>query len=143
MKGKPIPSFSLTLTDKSKTVINNESLKGKIFLIDFWAQWGEQSLHDKEAIYKIYEKYKAREFTVLSLSMDSTFQQYSAFLKRKGKYPWMNAYIGCRTDTGVAATFQIVTIPKRFLIDTEGKLLAMGEGLSVEKLEEILKNYIK
>ena len=75
--------------------------------------------------------------------MDSTVQQIVAFRKFKWKMPWINAYIGSRIDTGVTATFQVITIPKRYLIDPHGILIALGEELTAAKLEETLKKYIE
>ncbi|MCC6404749.1 MAG: TlpA family protein disulfide reductase, partial [Fimbriimonadaceae bacterium] len=35
--GKPMPSFSMTALDGTK--VTNETLKGKAYIVDFWATW--------------------------------------------------------------------------------------------------------
>jgi thiol-disulfide isomerase/thioredoxin len=140
--GKQLPSFEVTLLDGS-TKVNNTSMLGKYYMIDFWATWCGPCVHEMPAIHKAYEKFKGKKgFEILSLSMDASERQIAPFQQKKWKMPWLNAFIPGVFEADLAKKFEVVGIPKPILVGPDGKIVAMQEDLRGENLEKTLEKYL-
>jgi peroxiredoxin len=135
MPGKPILNF--TLTDTVGRQVSLSDFKGKYIFLDFWASWCAPCRRENPNIVKQFYKYKDRNFTVLSVSMD----------KPEARQAWLNAIhkdqIGLWTHLcdskgfsgEVATAYYIKSIPTNFLIDPDGKFVARnlyGDALDKE-----------
>lgn len=140
--GKPIPAFSFVLMDDSTKTITNESLKGKYYLMNFWASKSEASVREMERLQETYEKYKGGNFMILSLSLDESRQDVVKFRERKWKLPWMNVFLGKDINGKAVRDFNAFDIPVAFLVDPKGNLVAMGKKLSDENLRIAIEKYL-
>ena len=77
------PPFAIVCLDDSSMLISNESIKGKYYLIDFWATWCPPCVEEIPELSRVYEKYKGRKLEVLSLSFDKSPLQIQQFRKTK------------------------------------------------------------
>ncbi|MCH7681274.1 TlpA family protein disulfide reductase [candidate division KSB1 bacterium] len=139
MKGKETPRFSIVSRDQPNVTYTNESMKGKIYLIDFWAVWCQPCIAELPNLHKVYEKFNAKNFEILSLSFDLKPEDVSKFRSNKWKMPWLHAFVENGFQSDIAKAFQVMGIPKPILVDgNTNTILATDMELRGEGLEKIL-----
>ncbi|MFY9225765.1 MAG: thioredoxin-like domain-containing protein [Blastocatellia bacterium] len=136
--GIGVPEFSVvSLIDKKETY-SQESLKGKYYLIDFWATWCGPCVGEMGNLHKAYEKFKGKNFEILSLSFDGSPEDVNSFRQGKWKMPWLHTFVESGFQSELAKRFEVVGIPKPVLVDPTGKIIAVEVDLRGEKLEQTL-----
>jgi thiol-disulfide isomerase/thioredoxin len=107
--------------------------------LDFWASWCSPCRYANKGLAKIYDKYKSKGFEIYSVSLDTEKEDWVKAIK-KDKIKWMQVLDPGGWDTPTAVNWQVFQLPTSYLIDKEGRLIAMDlEGKDLEKaLKEIL-----
>ena len=139
--GNPVPSFSIASLEDSMKLYTDDSFKGKYLLIDFWATWCGPCVGEMESLHRAHEKFKDKNFAILSVSLDNSPQDVEKFRDAKWKMPWLHAFAG-QSDSKMAKDFEIIGIPHPVLIDPKGIIVAMDEDLRGENLEKTLEKYL-
>lgn len=136
--GSEAPDF--TLPDVDGNPVSLSSFRGKYVLVDFWAAWCPDCRKENPNIVSAWEKYKNKNFTVLGVSLDRNRDQWLAAIE-KDKLSWTQVSDLKYWSSDAAVLYCIRWIPMSFLIDPEGKIIAIGlEGEELHnKLEELLK----
>lgn len=134
--GRPAPDFELNDLDGKGVKLS--ALKGKYVLLDFWASWCGPCRKENPTVVKAYNNYKAKGFTVLGVSLDSSEPAWRKAVKEDGM-PWVQVL----NDKKVAAErlYEVKGIPANFLIDPQGKIIATN--LRGPALEQALEKFIK
>jgi peroxiredoxin len=136
--GSVAPDF--TLPDVDGNPVSLSSFRGKYVLVDFWAAWCPDCRKENPNIVAAWEKYKDKNFAVLGVSLDRKRDQWLAAIE-KDNLTWTQISDLKYWDSEAAVLYCIRWIPMSFLIDPEGKIVAIGlEGEELHnKLEELLK----
>ncbi len=140
--GKEVPDFEVTLLD-GKTTVSRKSLKGKYYIIDFWATWCGPCRQEMPGLHAAYQKYNPKGLVILSLSLDRSKDTVIKFQSGKWKMPWFNAFIDNAFQNPIVRKFEISGIPKPILVGPDSKILATDTMLRGQNLEKTLARFIK
>ena len=132
--GSKVPEIELPAANG--TLVKLSSLKGKVVLIDFWASWCGPCRQSMPALKNVYKKYKAKGLEIYGISLDQNQAAWSKALREDGT-PWLHVI---DTEGGTARKWGIQYIPTSFLLDKDGKLIAVNAEAAQLKayLEKLL-----
>jgi len=110
-----------TLNDLQGKSWHFRDLQGKVVLVNFWATWCPPCRKEMPDLQALYDKYKDQGFVVLSISDEEDGKVAPFIAERKITYPVL-------LDPGrkVNDLFVVEGIPKSFVYDREGKLVAQS-----------------
>ena len=134
-------AMNFTQNDTLGKPVSLSSFKGKYVLIDFWASWCGPCRKENPNVVKVFNKFKDKNFTVLSVSLDrpDAKDKWLAAI-HKDELTWTHVSDLKYWDNEVAKQYGIRAIPQNLLIDPQGKIIAKnlrGEDLDA-KLAEII-----
>jgi thiol-disulfide isomerase/thioredoxin len=137
--GATAPDF--TENDVKGVPVKLSSFRGKYVLLDFWASWCGPCREENPNVVKAYNKYKDKNFTILSVSLDKADDRnnWLAAIRNDGLI-WTQVSDLKFWDNAAAQLYYVTSIPANFLIDPAGKIIARdlrGEDLE-NKLAEVL-----
>lgn len=108
-----------TLTDLGGKRWSLRDLRGKVVLVNFWATWCPPCRKEMPDLESLYERFKDKGFVILAIS-DESQNQVAPFIKERNiSYPVL-------LDNGRKTNdlFQVEGIPKSFVYNRDGKLVA-------------------
>ncbi len=139
--GKTMPQFNLALVD-SNTHITPAKLKGRYYLLQFWATWCAPCVGEMPGVRKIYDKFKGSNFTILSISLDDSLSALKRYWKKNGAMPWYNVRLDKGYNDKVAKYFGITGVPVIVLVDPQGKILERISQTGEESWSKIISGYL-
>jgi len=123
---EPAPRFTAKTLDGEK--FSNESLKGKVVLVQFWATWCQYCRRDQPSVDAIIGDYADKGLVVLAVNVGEP--------KRKVKQYLAESPRACRIvlmeDTNLAALYAAKSYPLYVLIDREGNIAGRQNGAAGE-----------
>lgn len=140
-EGVDLPEFEVTTIDDKRS-ISRKDLEGKYWLIHFWATWCGPCKKDMKYLHEAFEKFKDREFYILSISVDSDPKKVIEFRKELWPMPWYNAVEVKGTQSKIGYEFEVRGVPKMILVDPEGRIVEVGMQLRGDKLVSFLEKCI-
>jgi thiol-disulfide isomerase/thioredoxin len=144
LKGRQAPEFKVASLDQAGVTYTNASMKGKVYLIDFWAVWCGPCVGEMPNLHKAYEKFKDKNFEILSLSFDPVPADVAKFRQDKWKMPWLHTFVEKGFMSDLARTFEVIGIPKPILVDgNTNMILATEADLRGEGLEKTLAGILE
>ena len=118
---------NFTLSDLQGKAWTLQELKGKVVLVNFWATWCPPCRKEMPDLEKLYRQYAAKGLVVLAISDEDAGKVRPFIEKGKFSYPVL-------LDPGrkVNDEFVVEGIPKSFVYDREGKLVAQSIDMRTE-----------
>jgi thiol-disulfide isomerase/thioredoxin len=135
--GAMAPGF--VSTDTSGKQFDLKGDHGKYTLVEFWASWCAPCREESPTLVRLYNEYKDKGFTIVSVSIDINTTQWRKAIRQDG-YTWENVCDLNGYGGPVAALYTVTAIPNSLLLDKNGRIIAKNlRGKLLEsKLEELM-----
>jgi len=117
-----------TLTDLQGKTWSLGQLRGKVVMVNFWATWCPPCQKEMPDLQALYSRFKDQGFVILALSDEEVGKVQPFITQRQITYPIL-------LDPGgkVAESFRVEGIPKSFVYNREGKLVAQSIDMRTQK----------
>lgn len=136
--GDKVPIFNFTNIPANQGIISNKNLLRKTYLIAFWATWCGPCLAEMPFLHSAFERFKNRNFMILSVSLDKSIADVTRYRHGKWGMPWLNAFAeGGMTNKSVQS-FGVWYVPTLLLVDGKGKVIALDKQLKGDQLDATL-----
>ena len=120
-----MPSFSLpSVMDDG--VVDSRHHQGKVLLVNFWATWCAPCREEIPSLIKLHDKYKAKGFAVIGISMDTGSRRLVRRFVEKSGITYPVALGNSKTARAFGGVFGI---PQSFLVDRQGRIVKSYMGL--------------
>lgn len=141
---KGYPGLNFTLPDKDGKMYTFSDYKGKVVLVDMWANWCHACRSEVPALKKLEKELEGKDFVVIGLSLD--------FERDRDK--WLQAMKDDGTEHGiqlfvdgwgfVTKYYQVTTIPRFLLFDKQGNIITVNAPRpSNPKLKSLIEEYLR
>lgn len=134
-------AMDFTQPDTTGKPVALSSFRGKYVLLDFWASWCRPCRQENPTVVNNYNKFKDKNFTVLSVSLDQPGKK-DAWLNaiHEDNLTWTHVSDLQFWSNAAAVLYNVHGIPANYLIDPKGMIVAKGlRGPALEaKLCELL-----
>src|SRR5260370_10239987 len=124
---EPAPKFRAKSLDGE--TFNNDSLKGKAVLLQFWATWCQYCRGDQPVVDNMVREFAPQGLVLLAVDVNDSKKKVKEYLQhspREGK-------IVLTEDTNLAAVFAAKSYPFYVLIDREGRIAGTQQGAGGER----------
>ncbi|MGZ3950410.1 MAG: redoxin domain-containing protein [Flavisolibacter sp.] len=140
-------AMDFTQNDTLGKPVSLSFFKGKYVLVDFWASWCGPCRRENPNVVKVFNKYKDKNFTILSVSLDrpDAKDKWLAAIHKDG-LTWTHVSDLKYWDNAVAKEYGIRAIPQNLLLDPQGKIIAKnlrGEDLDAKLTDVFDKTALK
>jgi peroxiredoxin len=117
-------AIDFTLPDIDGNNITLSSLKGKVVVINFFAEWCGPCKSEMPSLQRMYDRCKESDFVFLAINVGDPPQEAKNYAeKAELTFP-----ILCDKDSSVAASYGAQSIPLTYIIDKTGTVVAGGVG---------------
>jgi thiol-disulfide isomerase/thioredoxin len=126
-------SFSMNapayeFTDMQGNVLNNETMKGKVVFVDFWATWCNPCRRELPEFQRFYDMHKKNpKVAFVAASTDSDKSKVAPYIAAE-KYTFPVAYAEMNANN-----FGVEGIPSLFIIGPDGKIRYKIVGFDPDK----------
>lgn len=139
--GNQAPDFTLKNTAEKDVTLS--SLKGKYVFIDFWASWCAPCRKEVPNVLSAFRNYSQMGFEVLAVSLDEpgSRDKWIKAIETDQSSSFIHVINRKGSVNDVAKKYGISQIPASFLINPDGKIVAVNlrDGDLRKKLSEIFK----
>jgi thiol-disulfide isomerase/thioredoxin len=121
------PKFTATTLDGEK--FTNDSLKGKVVLVQFWATWCKYCRRDQPALDVLVHEFADKGLVVLAVNVGETKKKVKQYLQDSPRA----CKIVLTENTNLAAMFAAKSYPLYVLIDKDGNIAETQNGAGGEE----------
>jgi len=131
--GQPAPRFRAKTTAGEQ--FNNESVKGKVVLFEFWTTWCRYCEAEAPLVDDIAQEFKSKDLIVLAVDVLEPDQKVKKYLADHPR----SVPIVLTKDTNLAAMYNAQSYPIYVVIDREGNIAGEQRGAGERGLRRLLK----
>lgn len=142
MKADPVIEkefYSYSAQQLSGESLPFNTFRGKVVLLNFWANWCKPCFNEFPEIEKIHLSYKERGLEVVGLSITDNRRGIDAFIKKTG----VTFDILIDQNESVSDSYKVSDMPTTILIGPDGEPLLRVTGFSKEGIAKIVKKLEK
>ncbi len=110
---------NFTLLNMRGDSISLDKYKGKYVILDFWASWCGPCRKENKYLLEAYNKYKNKNFDILSVSLDIDMEAWKKAIQKDGLI-WEQLI---DDNKKTQQLYKVSAIPQNFLIDPQGKII--------------------
>ncbi len=123
-----IEHADFTLMDLEGKSWTLQSLHGKVVLVNFWATWCQPCRREMPDLDAVYKRFKSQGFVILGISDEEASKINQLLAENHVTYQIL-------LDPGrkVNEAFRIEGIPKTFIYNRDGKLVAQSIDMRTQK----------
>lgn len=125
--------------DPNRNSLSLNEIKGTYTLIDFWASWCASCRNESKGLSALYNKYKPKGFEIYGIALETKENNWLKAIKKDNRV-WSNVSDLNSYESDAAINFSVTSLPKNFLIDSEGTIIA--KDLHDNNLEQILDSLL-
>ena len=125
--GSPAPRFRAKTT--AGVTYNNESIKGKVVLFEFWTTWCKYCEEEAELVDDVAKEFSDKGLIVLAVDVLEPDQKVKKYL---GEHP-RSVPIVLTKDTNLAAMYNAQVYPIYVVIDRDGNIADEQRGAAGER----------
>ena len=126
-KGQRAPEFSLPSLKGATVALS--SLKGKVVLIDFWAQWCEPCKKELPQLDRLSKEYAGKGVVIVAVNIDKQRENAERMVKQLG----VSLPVLLDPAGSVAGTYDLPKMPTSFVVDKKGIVRFVNEGFDGPK----------
>ena len=123
---EPAPRFTATTTAGEK--FSNNSIKGKVVLLEFWTTWCGYCADEAPFVDKIGREYGDKGLIVLAVNVGESKKTVRKYLEQHPR----SCKIVLMEDTNLAAMYQATVYPIYVVIDKDGNIAGTQHGAGGE-----------
>lgn len=125
--GQSAPRFRARTTKGE--LFNNESIKGKVLMLEFWTTWCKYCEDEAVLVDDIAQEFKNKDLIVLAVNVLEPDQRVKKYLAEHPR----SVPIVLTKDTNLAAMYNAQVYPIYVVIDREGNIADEQRGASGER----------
>ena len=120
--GKTPPNFRIPKWNGGEVDLRETCAKNQYTLVMFWASWCHKCEQEMPYVGPLYQKYKAKGFEVIVVSLDNNRQTWEKAIADNGA-TWPNVSQLMAWSSPVVADYKITATPTYFLLDKQGNIV--------------------
>jgi len=124
---QPAPHFHAKTT--SGETFNNESVKGKVVLLEFWTTWCQYCHQEEALVEEINKEFSDKGLIVLAIDVAESKKTVKKYLEQHPR----SCRIVLTEDTNLAAMYQANSYPIYVVIDRDGNISGEQRGAAGER----------
>ncbi len=125
--GQPAPRFHAKTTTGEQ--FNNESIKGKVVLFEFWTTWCKYCEEEASLVDNIAKEFSGKGLIVLAVDVLEPDQKVKKYLAEHARM----VPIVLTKDTNLAAMYNAQVYPIYVVIDRDGNIAGEQRGSAGER----------
>jgi thiol-disulfide isomerase/thioredoxin len=123
---EPAPRFNATTTTGEK--FNNDSIKGKVVLLEFWTTWCGYCEEERPFVERLNDEFGDKGLIILAVNVGESSKKVKKYLAQHPR----KTRIVLTDDTNLAAMYAATAYPIYVVIDREGNIAGTQKGAAGE-----------